>query len=199
MADPNPLTTSNLIAAAAAVLEEDGYQRASLERIGQWPHAGVRVFENDYSIVAIVIYETWSDLLSNWPNSQGALVELMSRYMTSQDAKAWEGYLVMLTPSMPGPTDQVDVNKIRYDTNRVRKLVATGDELTKLSDVERVLLPLLSLQIGIAPTVGTSILDMLPALLSKRGISEGTTNCVIKAYQEQQPLLERLHEYRNQP
>ena len=124
-------------------------------------------------------------------------MELISRHMSSQDAKAWEGYLVMLTPSMPGPTAQLETNQIRYDTNRVRKLVATGDELTKLSDVERVLLPLLPLKIGNFLNVGESVLEMLPRLLSQRGVPENATNTIVRAYREQRPLLERLHEYRN--
>ncbi len=186
------------MAAASKVLEENGYQRVPTERLGQWATTNARVFEDDYGIVAVVAFETWADLAENWPDSQGGLVELMSRYMSSEDAKAWEGYLVLLTPSMPGPAVQLEINRIRYDTNRVRKLVATGDELTSLSEVERALLPLLPLQVATASILAESVLDLLPMLLSRRGIPEDMTDAAIRAYREQQPIMERLHRHRGQ-
>jgi hypothetical protein len=134
------LTTTNLLAAATKLLSNGGYTRAQTLTGPQWPAANAGVFEDSFGIVAVIIYETWRDLESTWSEAQAAFVELISKQFTSNDAKAWDGYLVLLTPAA---AEYSDVTKIRYDTTRVRKLVATGDELKTLADVGRVLLPLL--------------------------------------------------------
>jgi hypothetical protein len=188
------LTPTDLLAAASAGLEEGGYARVEEAKLGAWPISGARLYEDAYSIVTVIVYETWAELESGWPDAQGALVELMSAHMTSADAKSWEGYLVLLTPgSSPAATD--GVSAIRYDTSRVRKLVATGDELKRLSDVERALLPLLPLAAAIDIKAQSSVLDLLPDLLASKGIDRVAVEVVIGAFREQQPLLERLHEY----
>lgn len=192
------LTTTDLIAAASTSLEESGYTRIEESQLGEWPITGARLFEDAYSVVSVIVYETWTELASSWADAQAALVELMSEHMTSADAKAWEGYLALLTlaPSPAGVED--GVSAIRYDTSRVRKLVATGDELKRLSDVERVMLPLLPIDAALDATAEGSALDLLPDLLASQGVDRDAVTIVIEAFGEQQPLLERLHQKRSQ-
>jgi hypothetical protein len=193
------LTSTDLIASASAILEAGGYLRIDAAKPGS-AISDARLYEDPYSVVALIVCETWPELESRWTDAQGALVELMSAHMTSEDAKAWEGYLVLLTPgSTSGSDDSQTVASIRYDTSRVRKLVATGDELKQISDVERTLLPLLPLEAAQAPSDSGSVLDLLPNLLAARGeIDEGAVSAIIDAFIGQKPLVEALDIYRSQ-
>lgn len=121
----------------------------------------------------------------------------MSAYMTSADPKSWEGYLVLLTPGSASGDEGQSLSSIRYDISRVRKLVATGDELKQIRDVERTLLPLLPLEAAPSGDGEGSVLDRLPSLLAGQGIDAGAVESIIDAFAAQQPLVESLHEYRS--
>ena len=147
-------------------------------------------------MVALLVYESWGELASSWTDAQAALVELMSAHMTSADPKSWEGYLVLLTPGVAPGEVYPSVADIRYDVSRVRKLIATGNDLSRISDVERTLLPLLPMQPPASAHGDVSVLSLLPGLLAQRGIDEGTVRVVIDAFSAQEPLVESLHNYR---
>lgn len=196
MNDTNLLTTTNIMAAVSQILRNGGYTRIDEDSLPSfWSSERIRLFEDPYSIVAVVVYETWKNLSSDWMKAQAALVELISEHVPRDDAKAWDGYLVLLTPSIA--PSQADVAKIRYDTSRVRKIVSTGEELKRLSDVEISLLPLLPFGEEGQAHEEESILDILPGLLAEKGIAEEAVRVIIEAYYEQQPLVERLHNYRS--
>lgn len=192
------VTATELLAYASKTLEEHGYRRVNLDLNHDWRTVNARLFEDDYAIVAIVVYETWKDLSSNWADAQALLVELISRYITSYDPKSWEGYLVLLTPSLVGKQDRSEIIRIRYDISRVRKLIATGDDIKTLEDVKQALLPLLPLQVETVEQVGESVLAILPNLLSKRGLPEQAIRVVVDAFLEQRPIVESLHNYRTE-
>lgn len=192
------VTATELLAYASKTLEEHGYRRVNLDLNHDWRTVNARLFEDDYAIVAIVVYETWKDLSSNWADAQALLVELISRYITSYDPKSWEGYLVLLTPSPVGKQDRSEIIRIRYDISRVRKLIATGDEIKTLEDVKQALLPLLPLQVETVEQVGESVLAILPNLLSKRGLPEQAIRVVVDAFLGQRPIVESLHNYRTE-
>lgn len=194
MGETVPMTSTDLLAAVSNVLEQHGYQRVDWSLVGDWPIANSRIFEDHCGIVALVVYETWEDLSSNWVEAQASLVELISKYLTSYEAKAWEGYLVLLTPALLGSEVKVEATRIRYDISRVRKLVATGDELRRLKDVEQVLLPLLPLQVELFADVGVSVLDILPKMLASNDLPETAIETIVDAYLKQQSIVERLHE-----
>ena len=190
------LTVTELLANATKTLETHGYKRVNLDITENWQTSNVRLFEDDYGIVAIVVYDTWGDLSSNWVDAQASLVELVSKYTTSYDPKSWEGYLVLLTPSPVAKQGRLKLTEIRYDISRVRKLVATGDDIKTLDDVRQVLLPLLPLQVETINEVGESVLNMLPKLLSNRGLPTKAVETVINAFLEQKPIVESLNKYR---
>ena len=157
-----PLNSTQLSAAAVEVLLGGGYVEATLDT--SHGAGNQRVFEDAYGIVALTVFETWSQLKANWHIEQGALVDLMADNVRRGEPKAWEGYLVLLTPGLLAPDDQVVLNDLRNDTNRVRKIIATGDELEELSQVGDALLPLLPLKVDVsAPSRGT-LLDRLPSV-----------------------------------
>jgi hypothetical protein len=189
-------TTTDLIAAASQVLLEGGYRQIN----GQFPEWGTptsRLFEDEYSVVGIAIFETCKELLQTWPDAQAVLVDVISRHVGSQESKSWDGYLVLLTPGL-APSESAALEAVRYDTTRLRKLVATGDDLKLPTDVERVLRPLLPLRPERASLGQQSALDLLPRLLAAQQIPEEVTRVVVDAFRQQSPLLEQLHQQRGE-
>jgi hypothetical protein len=192
-------TSSTLLAAAAEVLQAHAYRPAKREYLRDWTESNARVFEDAYGIVAIVVYETWQDLLSQWINSQAALVDLISARVARSEPKAWEGYLVLLTPSVMDAGSESAAQAIRYDTSRVRKLVASGAEISDLGDIERVLLPVLPIESALAPGTETSVLDVLPEILVQKGVSSDAAQSLIRAFSNQESLMDCLHSGRKKP
>lgn len=189
---PIGFTTTDLIASASHELLDGGYQQIN-GRFPEWETPTSRLFENEYSIVGLVAFETCGDLLKSWPDVQGTLVDVISHYIGSQESKSWDGYLVLLTPGLA--TSSVDaIEAVRYNTTRLRKLVATGDDLKLSADVRRVLRPLLPLQSEQADSGLESVLDLLPKLLAADQIPENVTRLLVDAYKKQEPMLEQLHE-----
>ena len=193
MASVGPFTATSLMAAASSVLEAAGYKRISQSRSGSWPGSEARLYEDAYSVVAIVVYETWADLSSSWLEAQATLVEVISTHFTRGEAKAWEGYLVLLTPSVIPSDSRLDAIAIQRNTTHVRKLLATGDELRALGDIARTLLPLLPLEGDQALVEPRSALELLPDLLTRRGVPRDIVDVAIEAFLDQQPVIERIH------
>jgi hypothetical protein len=188
-------TTTDLIAAASEVLLESGYRQ--INGFADWNTSTSRLFEDEYSIVGVALFETCKDLLHTWPDVQAALVDVISRHVGNQESKSWDGYLVLLTPGIaPSETDALET--IRYDTTRLRKLVATGSELKLPTDVERILRPLLPLRAERANVEQESALDLLPRLLAAQQIPEDVTRVIVEAFRQQSPLLEQLHRHRGE-
>jgi hypothetical protein len=185
-------TSTALLGAATEVLVAAGFQAAaapSAPDIG-----GIRVFEDPYTIAAVAVYEAWGDLLANWVQAQSAVARLIAEHFRRMDAKVWEGYLVLLTPSIVPTGQGVEANDLRRNTQYLRKLLGTGEDISTLADVERVLLPLLPLPQGGSAPAG-SALEMLPEILAEKGVSRSDTEVVVRAFGDQQPVVERLHEH----
>lgn len=189
------LTATSLIAAASSVLESAGYSQVLPHRAPEWKVSGSRLYEDAYSIAAVIAYETWADLAANWLDAQTSLVDLISTYFVRAEAKASEGYLVLLTPSRIPVNAEADAREIQCDTTYVRKLVAAADELQTPSDIEYVLLPLLPLRPQELTRGEQSALDVLPELLERRDIDAGATRTLVNAFRNQDPLVEQLHRY----
>ena len=187
------LTTTDLIAAATQVLADGGYTLIPWNEAAS-NSASSRYFEDTYGIVAVVVYSTWSDLANNWFEAQSQLIGLMSRSLSQGDPKAWEGYLVLLTPGVTALPNSDAIDTIRYDISRMRKFVATGDSLGTLSDIERVLSPLLPLSAEPETAADETVLERLPDLLAKKGTDRDAVHVIVSAYRAQRPLLEALDE-----
>lgn len=188
-----PLTVSQILAAAAESLTTHGFLEAtggSLKGIDTSRH---RVYEDAYSIVAVVVVDAWTDIRDRWIEAQSALVELMSDFVPKDTPKSWEGYLVLLTPGLVPLADKHLVSRIRYDTGRVRKLVATGEQLKEVADVEGALLPLLPLEIEARADSTDSVLRRLPELLANEELSRNLIQAVVDAHVAQEPLVDALH------
>jgi hypothetical protein len=193
-----PLTVTDLLAGATEFLENAGYKRIEKVEQPDFLKSGTRLFEDAYNVVAVAVYNTWSELELNWNETQAALVDLISEYIDRGDAKAWDGYLVLMTPSILEAEEVARLTEIRYDTSRLRKLIAAGQELTVLEDLNRLLAPLLPLRIDPVPIDRKSVLDELPSLLEAKGIEGGAVVTLVHAYQDQKPLVEALHKLKEQ-
>jgi len=190
------LTPTDIIAAASQVLATAGYRHVNDES-KRWDSATSRLFEDEYNIVGIVVFDTCAELLQAWPDLQGSLVDLISKHVSQGEAKSWDGYLVLLTSGV-APSEETDIEAVRYNTTRVRKIVATGEELRTVTDVERVFRPLLPLSDERAAMDNASALDVLPRLLADQGIAQDTTRVLVEAFRSQSPMIERLHEKEGQ-
>jgi hypothetical protein len=183
------LSGSTAMAVAAARLESAGF-RSAVE-LEDASGTTVRVFEDRLSIVALSVYGSWANLEERWTAAQGLLVELMSEHLGRREPKSWEGYLVLLTTDR-SVDDQLAADRIRRDTTRVRKLVATGHELTSVSAVEDALLPVLPLELGSLVAGGDQILGRMPELLREQGADEGLAKAVVDAFRANRSPMDAI-------
>jgi len=190
------LSSLQLIARACEVLEQNGYRRVSVP--DDWPSAS-RLFEDPYGIVGVHVYETWRELADEWSRAQSLLVDLISATIARPEPKTWEGYLVLLTGAEVLDDDHQTLVELRYNTNRLRKLVATGQDIETLDDVRNALLPLLPLDVGRPESSRAGLLARLPDLLEEDGIDHRVTETAVDAFIRNESILERLHELRSEP
>ena len=162
---PTNFTPTDLIAATSAVFTARGYQQIS-HRFQEWDTPTSRLFEDEYNVVGIAVFETCGELLRAWPDLQESLVDVISRHIGRGESKSWDGYLVLLTPA-DAASEHIEVEAVRYNTSRLRKLVATGDDLRSATAIERVLRPLLPLGQEQENLRQESALDLLPRLLAE--------------------------------
>jgi hypothetical protein len=189
-----PLTPTDLIAASSNVLETGGYQPIR-RGFPEWSTTTTRLFEDKYNVVGVAVFTTCAELLRSWADLQGSLVGVISQQVGHAENKAWDGYLVLLTAGM-APSGDSDIDDIRHDTTRLRKLVATGEDLNAPGDVERLLRTLLPLRTEQSSISQGSAFDLLPDLLAEHGIHRDTTTVLVKSFSDQKPLMEALHRNR---
>jgi hypothetical protein len=189
-------TSTELIASAAQALIGGGYRQIT-DLFKEWDTPTSRLFEDPYTVVGVVVFNTCGELLRAWPDLQGSLVDVISRHVGKAEAKSWDGYLVLLTAGL-APSEAAEIEAVRYNTTRLRKLVATGDDFQGATDLQRVLSPLLPLIQDGAKLSQESALDLLPGLLAQQGIPMETTQLLLDAFREQAPMLERLHAQKGQ-
>ena len=186
-------TSTALIAAAVDILESAGFKPVSTSPQDKWAATAVRLFEDAYSIVCVAVFETWAELSVRWTEDQASLVSLISRYFVRTDAKSWDGYLVLLTPSILPADKRPLAVSIQRNTLHVRKLFSDGSDLRTISDVHRALLPLLALEEGDVLET-RDMLDSLQALLIDHGIDKTAAQVALAAFREQRPVIEQLHD-----
>ncbi len=190
-------TVTSLLAAAAEVLEGASFETVAPSKTGYWRATAARVYEDAYSIVCVTVYETWGELSSRWVEDQANLVDLISKHFGRNDAKAWDGYLVLLTPSVVPSHERLRAISIQRNTLHVRKLFADGDELGSIGDVRRVLLPLLPLlplEKHYGDEESPNVLGTLPSLLSEHGVDEEAAHVAIASFREQRSIIADVHE-----
>jgi hypothetical protein len=190
------LTPAAILAEAAEVLSSAGYHlERDSEALLQLPSERSFLAEDKYGVVAVVVFDTWRELAGQWQLAQASIVDTVSREYTRIDRKAWDGYLVLLTSALPDEGDET-AQEIRYDTRRVRKIVAAGNDIRSLSDVERVLLPLLPLSPETVEVGDSqSLLAELPDRLEDAGVSRDIAQVAVDAFTNHKPIVQEIHRY----
>lgn len=184
------LNISAILALTTVVLTRGSYRVVRDMSLGSFPGERALLAEDDFSVVGIVAYESWSQLEVEWPEAQADLVALLGRKLARSAPKLYDAYLVLFCLSSP-PSGSI-ADEIERDTNRVRKIVASGSSLRTTADVERVLDPFLPLEIPPEASLAPDVLDSLPDLLRSE-VEPKYTQAVINAFRDLQPPLERLN------
>jgi hypothetical protein len=188
------LNATQVLAAATQILGDSGYIAADLPMGESSARFSSRFFEDRYGIVSVCVFETWSSLLEEWPAAQGELVALISETLRRPEPKAWEGYLVLMTTALMPEGDRTSINRLRADTNRVRKLVTSGDDLATLEDIRTFLLPLVPLELDASLARQEDLLQSLPSLLLEHGVQTEVTQRVLEAFADNESIFKRLHD-----
>ena len=188
------LEASQVLGEATRLLCDGGFSQA--DPVNASPELELRVFEDDRSIVGLVLYQTWEELEANWPVAQATMVELMSEQVRRNDPKSWEGYLVLLTVDEPAHAESV--TRITTDTIRLRKLVATGRDLKTMSSVKDTLLPVLPFDVTGSVVSSTALTDRIPEMLEDYGIERSLGAAAIRSFQENRSPMEGVWTWRRQ-
>lgn len=186
------LSETQLLTAAGESLKAGGYKEVSSDRLELLKSDKARVYEDLYAIVCLAVFPTWTELASRWANIQADFVELLSKYLLRADAKAWDAYLVLMTPAM-ALEQWHEAQEIRQDTTRVRKLVGTGEDLRSLGDVATLVSSLLPIGSAQAVTDKTqTVWSLVYQSLEKKGVRRDAIQSLVTAYEEQRNLMEAL-------
>lgn len=188
-------SATELLAAARDVLTRNGFTEVTAYRLSGFDSSFTCIFEDPYSLVAIVFYETWGDLKRSWVDAQTAFVELISSHISREEQKSWEGYLLLWTTDFVTPSEVEHRQEIQYNTGRVRKLVSTGEHLKEIVDVRHALLPLLPISESFQSTDGEGVLDRIPELLASNDLPKEKIRAVVKAFEVQESLMEAIHSF----
>lgn len=195
MKDGELISTLDLLVAATDILVRNGFSRATPHILPEIDFSRQAIFEDPYSIVAIIVFDTWHELVSKWANAQTSFVDLVSRNISKDEMKSWDCYLLLWTADYTPFSSSGEREVIRYDTSRVRKLVASGEELKEIADVEAALLPLLPIVDTINASTQMGVLDRIPSLLESRELSASKIQRVIDAFEKQESLAEAIHNF----
>lgn len=183
------LTQSQINSGIAESMLAAGYEEIAARE----PDHLAQIFEDPYGVVATAFYSDWAQLHRSWPDAQGELVEILSEALDRSEPKAWEGYLVLVTPEVVSTEEARALAVIKKDINRLRKLVVTGEDLDSLSGLNRALLPVFPLDTGAGGAAASGLLDSLPSVLAESsGIPPSTTNALMEAFLENEPLMEAI-------
>lgn len=188
------ITTTNMISAAKDVFEKNGFSKVTMHTLSGIGASNHCLFEDPYSLVALVVFETWGDIASTWQDIQSAFVELISDHISSTENKVWDCYLLLWTPERTSSSDGETRRQIQYDIGRARKLVATGDDIHEIADIEKALLPLLPLTESVVTASQSSILDRIPEILSTSELPIEKIRAVVRAFEENESLIETLYD-----
>lgn len=191
MTDPSPLLTpGQLLGAVANTLVAAGFRRVEEQR--ERRPTDLLLFEDAFAIVAAGVFESCDRLIREWSACQGWLVETMSAHLSKAEAKSWDGYLVLLTTSLPTELEQLALEHITRDTSHTRKLVASGERLRTLVDVDAALAPFLPVVSASQQGNPGAILDDVRRLLRTHGVRPATSEAIVDAFINQENMVEAI-------
>ena len=154
----------------------------------------ILVFEDERSIVGLTLYPSWADLAASWERAQAEMVARISQHVQRADPKSWDGYLVLLTLDTVVPAEAVA--QVRHDTRRLRKLVATGRELTAMSAIEETLLPVLPFRVAHLGAERATLIDRLPEMLEAEGVDSSLAAAALASFRQNRSPMEGIWSWR---
>lgn len=195
----NSNSPTELLAAARDILERNGFSEITKHELAGFDASSNCMFEDLYSLVAIVFYNTWDDLKRDWELAQTAFVELISDHISRNEQKSWEGYLLLWTTDLV-PLSEVETRQqIQYNTGRVRKLISSGEHLKEIADVNQALLPLLPITDSFNQSADKDVLKRLPELLESTELPKEKIQAVVDAFEDNESLIEAMHNFEEGP
>ena len=189
------LNHSQIVGEATRLLLDGGFSQVDPVELSS--NAELRVFEDSRSVVGLVFFRSWDQLQTDWPGVQAALVDRISSRFKRSDAKAWDGYLVLLT-SAEAPSSEV-IADVRRDTSRLRKLVATGADPVSVESVAEVLLPVLPLELVGVESLQSSLLERIPGMVADYDIDPELAAAAIASFENNRSPMEGIAAWRREP
>lgn len=125
---------------SSELLKEAGYS-------AEQAHIGKRealVFEGDTVLGFLFVYDSSADLMKSWSSDSDMAISTYQFGLRKSGTKAWNTYLILLTPELPDYGRAVSLGAIEEDLSGTRKIAKAG--IRDLTDLGAALLPLLPLQ-----------------------------------------------------
>jgi hypothetical protein len=111
----------------------------------------ILLFEDDSILGFVVLFETAEQLLSQWKEKQGRFIARMSVELRRSSRKSWNCYAVFLANEKAETDHLALLADLEEDLSLTRKLVS--DHVSSVSDLQRVLMPILPIQNQISSTL----------------------------------------------
>ena len=127
------------------------------------------VFEGSSVLGFLFSYDSVEELMKDWMTDSDRAIASYQFGLRRSGIKAWNTYLVLLTPDIPDYGRVVSLGAIEEDLGGTRKIARAG--VQDLADLSAALLPLLPLQSA----------PRLAAIDMKREIRERTTELPLRA------------------
>jgi hypothetical protein len=131
---------SEILHSSGGLLREAGYVTEQVS-IGQ---QDALIFEGDTILGFLFAYDTVADLTKNWAADSDNAISAYQFGLRKSGIKAWNTYLVLLTPEPPDYARIVSLGAIEEDLGGTRKIVRAG--VRDSADLGAALLPLRPLQ-----------------------------------------------------
>lgn len=119
------------------------------------PDSTVICFENAALMGFVQVFDTADTLLSTWQASQQIVLSRHAASLRAAGAKAWNVYSIFLTPDQDACQARA-IERIEEDFSFTRKIARAS--ITTVEDIEKAMLPLLSLRSK--PLLGVSNFEM---------------------------------------
>jgi len=186
-----PLNESALISVAVEEFTKSGY---SVKREYSQGENQLNKFdmiaEDDFGIVGLEVFSTWEQLTKKWPETQAALVKLVSRKISRSSPRFYDSYLVLICRNPVGLKEEKA--EIERDTNRVRKIIISAEDITSIGSFRRSLDQLMPLNIQSETVSATDPLEQLPKVLSN-SVDEKIVGSVIEAFRNLRSPMEAIY------
>lgn len=102
------------------------------------------MFEGSTVLGFLFVYESVADLMKNWASDSDSAIAAYQFGLRKSGIKAWNTYLVLLTPEPPDYARIVSLGAIEEDLGGTRKIARAG--IRDQADLGAALLPLRPLQ-----------------------------------------------------